>query len=181
MSFNENLPIRNIAPTGPRVKATCPNCNIYLVGDKCPKCDYVRVKGYNIEADTDMSKYGFKKILNWQSIVQDSKGKWHLVTTQFEATSFPCQSCKTSDWTWLMPQRTGVYKSCLGCQMTTGPVTMELGELVDDKIVKPEVIFELYKSRKLKPPKTLQEEIMSRKSRIRKQKLRGRNENVEVF
>ena len=181
MALNENLEMRNVVPTGPKVKAICPNCNVLLVGDKCPKCDYVRVKGYDVEADTDMSVHGFRKELEWRSIIRDDRGKWHIVTTYFNVNPFPCSNCKTTDWTWLNAQRTGVYKSCVGCHTTTGPVSMEFGEQVSDEIVEPEAVFALYKSRGLKPPKALQEEILSRKSRIRKQKLQGRKKGVDVY
>lgn len=182
MSINpENMELRRVVPTGPRVKATCPTCKILLIDDKCPKCDYVRVKGYNIEADTDMTGHGFRKELNWRQIFKDPKGKWHLITYHFEVASFSCPNCKTSDWSWLAPQRTGVYKTCLGCHKTTGPVSLEFGELVEDKVVEPEVVFDVYKARGLKPPKDLQDEIMARRSRIRKRRLRGRDKSVETF
>lgn len=181
MSDPEHMELRRIVPTGPRVKPTCPHCKVLLVGDECPNCDYVRVKGYDIEPDTNMTGHGFRKELDWRQIFKDPKGKWHIITYYFRASDFTCSSCNTSDYTWLSPQRTGIYKTCLGCNRTTGPLSLEFGEQVKDEVVEPEAIMELYKARKLKPPATLQEEIMARRSTIRKRKMRGRHKSVETF
>lgn len=176
MAFNEKLPTRNIAPNGPKVLPTCPNCGVQLQGNVCPKCGYKRVVGYKIEPTTDMTGHGFDKTLLWKEIVyDDAKDQWHIVTYLFDVDAFPCQSCKTVEYTWLMAGRTGVYKTCLGCHKTSGPLSKLDATEQDNKIVQPEVVEAIYKARQLKIPKELQKALMARRSRVTKRKKISKN------
>jgi hypothetical protein len=124
----EQMPMKNVVPTGKRIKATCPNCNVQLDGnDRCRKCGYVRVKGYDTDdPERDMTGHGFAKSLTFKDIqVNEETGKITVFERDFYVREFECSSCQTDRFTWLMAGRTGVYKSCLRCGKTTGPVSME--------------------------------------------------------
>ncbi len=128
MSLNPNLEMRNVTMAGERVKATCPNCKIRLVGDECPKCDYKRVKGYDVKPDTDMSVYGFAKEVTFKHLDVDPAKETITVTeVDYWAKDFKCGACDTDLFVWLFAQRTGVTKSCIRCQMTTGILSQEFG------------------------------------------------------
>ena len=128
MALNENLEMRNVNMAGQRVKATCPNCKVRLVGDECPKCDFVRVKGYDIKPDTDMSKHGFAKELTYKHLLVDAdKNIITVVEVDYYAKDFVCASCETDRFIWLKAERTGVFKSCLRCETTTGCLSQEFG------------------------------------------------------
>lgn len=125
----EQMPMKNVVPSGKRVKATCPNCNVQLDGnDRCRKCGYVRVKGYDIDPDTDMTGHGFAKSLTFKYLSHDAeKGTITVHEVDHYVRDFVCASCQTDKYTWLMAQRTGVYKTCLRCHKTTGPISQEDG------------------------------------------------------
>ena len=146
MSLNPNLEMRNVSMAGERVKATCPNCKVKLVGDECPKCGYKRVKGYDIKPDTDMSKHGFAKELTYKHlIVDEGKGTITVNEVDYYAQDFVCASCETDRFVWLKAERTGVYKSCLRCEMTTGCLSQEFGIPRKSYTVTPEEALEILK------------------------------------
>jgi len=178
--MSEEIATRNVEPTGPKVYPTCPKCGKRLQDNVCPECGYKRVVGYKIEADTDMVGHGFRKELNWREIkYDDARDQWHLLTYFFEVNKFPCHNCKTFEYSWLMAGRTGIYKTCLGCHKTTGPISREEGILLEDVIVEPEIVMSIYKARQLKPPKELQRVILSRRSRVKRRKKVSKD--VETF
>lgn len=147
MAFNpETMKQQNVAPTGTRIKPTCPECNVLLVGDNCPKCGYVRVKGYDIDPDTDMSSHGFAKAVTFKHLNVDvAKEIITVVEVDYYVEDFKCTSCETDRFVWLSPQRTGVYKTCLRCHQTTGPVSQEDGITRKTYKIKPEKALEILK------------------------------------
>lgn len=144
--------------------------------------DAKRKAGYKPTPETDMSGHGFRKILNWQQVLGRGD-KWFLITYQFEATKFPCHKCKTSDYIWLSPQRTGVYVVCIGCQTTTGPISLETGVIIDDKQVSPEQAYQVFVKRGLHKidggvPKLLINQLRTRRGGIRRKTTR---KDVETY
>jgi len=137
---------------------------------------------FDIQPDTDMTGFGMRKVLNWRQVVQRGD-KWAIVTYQFEANKFPCHACRTSDFTWLSPQRTGIYKVCLGCQTTTGPVSLEEGLILSDNPATPEKAYDVYVTHgvhRLKGmvPKLLVDQVQRRRSRVG---TKARKKGVETF
>lgn len=130
MSMDENLPQKNVKPTGRRIKPTCPECNVLLDGNnKCPKCDYKRVLGYDTSDPTrDMTGHGFAKELTFKYLhINHEKNIITVTEVDHYVKDFRCMSCETDRFVWLSPQRTGVYKTCLRCHQTTGPISQEDG------------------------------------------------------
>jgi len=161
MSLNETLEQRNVSMTGERIKATCPTCHVRLIGDNCPKCDYVRVKGYPTEPDTDMTPHGFAKEVTFKHLLVDpAKEEITVYEVDYYAQDFVCQSCETDKFVWLKAERTGVYKSCIRCQMTTGVLSQEAGIPRKTYKITPEEALEILNSRRapdwlLKPIKKI--------------------------
>lgn len=128
MAYDESIPTKNVAFTGRRVKPTCPKCNVLLVNNKCPKCDYVRVLGYDKDPERDMTGHGFAKAVTFKHLnVNPEKSTVTITEVDYYVRDFPCFNCETDRFVWLCPQRTGVYKSCLRCGMSTGPISQENG------------------------------------------------------
>ena len=138
-----------------------------------------RVKGYQVEATTDMTGHGFRKELIWRDIVDDGD-RWFITDYHFSVDRFSCYTCKTADFTWLVPQRTGVYKVCLGCQTATGPITMEDAMKIGDaKEITPEEVRDIYISRGLtRLPYKLVMQLRQRASRVKRGKPRP---DIETF
>ncbi len=162
MSINpEEMKQQNVIPSGKRIRPTCPNCNVLLVDDKCPKCDYVRVKGYDIEPDTDMTGHGFRKALTFKYLhVDREKNIITVYEVDHYVKDFVCASCETDRFTWLCPQRTGVYKTCLRCHKTTGPISQENGILRKTYQISPKEALQILEARSvpesmLKPVKDM--------------------------
>jgi hypothetical protein len=128
----ESIEQRNVVPSGARVKPTCPKCKILLDGeDKCSRCGYVRVKGYDAsDPSRDMTGHGFSKSCTFTDL-QVNPEKDEIIATEYDFyVDDPhvfCGQCGVPDFTWLMVQRTGVYRSCLRCGRTTGPLSLEFG------------------------------------------------------
>ena len=140
------------------------------------------MKGFKIKPETDMKGFGMRKTLNWQQVLEKGN-KWFVVTYQFEAGKFPCSNCKTSDYVWLSPQRTGIYRICLGCQTTSGPVSLDNGVPLEDREVTPEEAYQVFVKRKLHKivgmvPKSLMDAIQLRRSRVSKP---IKKKDVETF
>ena len=129
-----------------------------------------RTKGYKVTPETDMTGFGMAKVLNWRTVDYDGTN-WRVKTFQLEAVSYPCKKCG-SEYIWLSPQRTGVYRVCLGCKTTSGPITLDPPAiLISDKEVTPEEAYEVYVQHGLHKlramvPKILLDQLIGRRARI---------------
>jgi len=132
-----------------------------------------RVKGYNLKAEDDMTGHGWAKELVWRKVDMDDAGRWTERKYHFSAGDFPCGTCRTNDFTWLVPQRTGVYKACLGCGQANGPLTVDAAELIGQPIpISAEEVYALYQARGIKRiPKALIRQVRRGRSRTRKRRI----------
>lgn len=138
-----------------------------------------RVKGYEVEATDDMTGHGWRKELIWRQ-VNEKNEQWFITQFHFTIDRFPCYNCKSADYSWLVPQRTGVYKVCLGCQTTTGPITMEDATQVGaPEPITPEDAERILRGRGIKRlPFLLVKQLRQRRSRVRRGRVR---KDIEKF
>lgn len=80
---------------------------------------------------TDWSGLGFYKSCTFKYIKVDDKGKITCNEYDFFAhdPEIVCGQCGQSKYTYLKPERTGVYRSCVYCSTTDGPISKNFGTL----------------------------------------------------
>jgi len=132
-----------------------------------------RVKGYDVKAEDDMTGHGWAKELVWRKVAMDDSERWWERKYHFAATDYPCGNCKTTDFMWLVPQRTGIYKACLGCGLVNGPLTVDSAELIGQPTsISPEEVYGLYKARGVKKiPKVLMRQVQRGRSRTHRRRI----------
>lgn len=139
-----------------------------------------RVKGYPVNPTDDMTGHGWRKELVWRDL-KERNDKWFITSYHFTIDRFPCYNCKSSEFSWLAPQRTGIYKVCLGCQMATGPISMEDGAMIGSpKEISPEEAYGIFMARGLRTliPKKLMKQIRRRRGKIKRGKVRR---DIDIF
>lgn len=75
----------------------------------------------------DMSGEGWVKNLTWKEIKVREDGRIEVTEYDFFSNNLPCPRCATDRFTWIVPQRAGVYKACLYCGVVNGPISMDIG------------------------------------------------------
>lgn len=85
----------------------------------------INPKGDN--ALRDMSSHGWTKNLTWKELSIREDGKIEVIEYDFYSSNLPCPRCATDRFTWIVPQRAGVYKACLYCGVVNGPISMDTG------------------------------------------------------
>lgn len=127
-----------------------------------------RTKGYDLQPEDDMTGHGWSKELVWRDI-KLREGQCTETEFHYRASDFRCDECKSADFMWLIPQRTGVYRCCLGCLKVNGPITVDAAMIIGTpKQVTPEVMYAVLVKRGVKRiPKQLIRMIRSRRGRFR--------------
>lgn len=116
----------------------------------------------------DMSKHGFLKKLTWLDVKRLDNGQWQLKEIDYDVRAFHCDSCNSSDYLWLAPQRAGVYLACVMCETVDGPISRDEGDTVVTKIIQPAEALMILESRGALIPRSLRKAVGKRRSRIRR-------------
>lgn len=140
-----------------------------LIVPVTPPPERGRTEGYDLEPRDDMTSHGWVKELVWRNVELKEDGRCMETDFHYRAVDFSCDECQTSDFIWLVPQRTGIYRACLGCLKVNGPITVEgVFQVGTGKQIAPEVMYALLKARGVKRiPKQLIRMIRSRRGRFR--------------
>ena len=102
--------------------------------------------------------YAWKRVLqfDWVEISQRT-GILHKVHYRFDADALPCGDRKCVQWqlTFLQLRPAGVIKTCAICRRTEGPITKELGIIVETTPITVREAWDIVNATGQVPPKGL--------------------------
>lgn len=117
-------------------------------------------KSYTIEPNQDMTGFGWRKELTYKYIIQDEKtGKAIVTEVDYSTAKRLNCDCKTNEFLWLIPQRTGVYVGCCQCKTVSGPLSEEHGDVIERKEISPLEALRIMEARGEKIPQWLAKQV----------------------
>lgn len=103
--------------------------------------------------EEERKKHGWFKKVIYERIVRTRAGniyqKWQYDAVQWGV----CSNCRSPEWIYLNVRPSGVYKACLKCGITTGPLPTDEGagdarrlyaELLEEKIITEKEAAQIY-------------------------------------